>query len=127
MGGLRVRKQGYIGYAVEMSAGRLIRAARERHGLSQSELAYRALSSQQSISRIERGLVSPSVETLERIATALGEELVLELHPRELPFEDSQLDANARRPIGERLRRGVGWNQFAAQVAAAGARAREQR
>ena len=105
----------------------MIRLARERHGLSQSELAYRALSSQQSISRIERGLVSPSVDTLERIATALGEELALELRARELPFEDAQLDASARRPAGERLARGVGWNRFAGEVAAAGARAREQR
>jgi transcriptional regulator with XRE-family HTH domain len=110
-----------------MDAGRVIREARERHGLNQSELAYRAMSSQQAISRIERGLVSPSVETLKRIATALGEELVVELRPRQLPFDESQLDASAQRSANERLARGVGWNRFAGEIAAAGARARDQR
>ncbi len=109
-----------------MDVGPLVREARERHGLSQDGLAYRALSTQQAISRIERGLVSPSVQTLERIATALGEELLLRLHPREVPFEQAQLEASARRSMSERLERAVGWNQFAGEIAIAGARAREQ-
>jgi transcriptional regulator with XRE-family HTH domain len=106
--------------------GEVIREARGRHGLSQGELAYRTRSTQQAISRLERGLVSPSVETLERIATALGEELVVELRPRELPFDHYQLEANAMRSPSERLARGIGWNRFAAEIAAAGARARDQ-
>jgi transcriptional regulator with XRE-family HTH domain len=110
----------------EVLIGHVIREARERHGLSQSELAYRALSTQQAISRVERGLVSPSVETLQRIATALGEELVVELRPRELPFDKSQLEANSRRSASERFARGIGWNRFAGKIAAAGARARDQ-
>jgi len=70
--------------------------------------------------------VSPSVQTLERIATALGEELLLQLRPREVPFEEAQLEANGRRSMSERLERGIGWNRFAGEVAIAGARAREQ-
>jgi len=50
---------------------------RARHRLSQVQLAYRAGTSQQALSKIEHGVVSPSVETLARLAAAVGEELVL--------------------------------------------------
>lgn len=53
----------------------LIREARERHGLNQAELAYRVGTAQPAISRLERGLVSPSLETLNRIFEAMGETL----------------------------------------------------
>jgi transcriptional regulator with XRE-family HTH domain len=92
--------------------------------LSQRQLAYRALTNQQAISRIERGTVSPTLEMLQRIATALGEELTLQLHPRQVPFEDAQLRASARRLPAERLELSLGWNEFAGEIAAAGARAR---
>jgi transcriptional regulator with XRE-family HTH domain len=101
-----------------------LRRARERHGLSQRQLAYRALTNQQAISRIERGTVSPTLEMLQRIATALGEELTLELQPRQVPFEDAQLRASARRPPAQRLELSLAWNEFAGEIAAAGARAR---
>ena len=50
-----------------MTAGQLLREARERHGLTQRQLAIRARTSQAAISRIERGLVSPTIETLEKL------------------------------------------------------------
>lgn len=57
------------------ACGSLIRAARRRHGLGQSELAERLGTSQPAISRIERDQVSPTLDTLERILNAMGETL----------------------------------------------------
>lgn len=50
---------------------------RERHGLTQSELADRCGIDQGDISRIERGATSPTARTLQRIAEAMGAELRL--------------------------------------------------
>ncbi|MCB1257405.1 MAG: helix-turn-helix transcriptional regulator [Microthrixaceae bacterium] len=50
---------------------------RERHGLTQAELAERSGIDQCDISRIERGATSPRTRTLKRIAAALGAELRL--------------------------------------------------
>lgn len=61
-----------------MQAGILLREARERHGLTQAQLAIRARTSQAAISRIERGLVSPTVETLEKLLAMVNEVLVLD-------------------------------------------------
>ncbi len=60
-----------------MGSGELLRTVRRRHGLTQRELADRARTSQAAISRVERGLVSPSVATLSSLVDLLGEELVL--------------------------------------------------
>lgn len=51
--------------------GTQMRALRMAAGLSASELAQRSGVSNSMLSRIERGLVSPSVETLDRIAGGL--------------------------------------------------------
>lgn len=50
---------------------------RERHGLTQAELAARCGIDQGDISRIERGSSSPTARTLERIAAALDVDLRL--------------------------------------------------
>jgi transcriptional regulator with XRE-family HTH domain len=60
-----------------MAAGELLREARERHRLDQRALARRARTSQAQISRIERGEISPSVDTLERLLGCMGERLLL--------------------------------------------------
>lgn len=49
--------------------------------MTQSQLAARAHTSQAAISRIERGLVSPSVATLAELIDLMGEELVLGADP----------------------------------------------
>src|SRR4051794_23094713 len=110
-----------------MEVGVSVREARERHGLTQRQLAYRVLSTQQAISRIERGTVAPTVEMLERIAAALGEQVSIELRPRAVPFEDAQLHARAQLPMAERLALSADWNRFAGEIQIAGAAAREQR
>lgn len=61
--------------------GLLVREARRRHKLDQAELARRLGTSQAAISRIERDLVSPSIETLNRIMEAMGETMVVSTTP----------------------------------------------
>jgi HTH-type transcriptional regulator / antitoxin HipB len=63
-------------------AGSAVRAARRRAGVSQSELAELAGMSQPSVARLERGVVSPTVITLDRIARALGADLVIDFEPQ---------------------------------------------
>ncbi len=49
-----------------------VRSLRETKGHSQSELARRIGSTQPAVARLESGGVAPTIETLERIAGALG-------------------------------------------------------
>ena len=69
------------------SAAALLREARTRAGLSQRALAERAGTAQSVIARIERGLTSPTWETLERLLAAAGESL----NPQTQPADGSML------------------------------------
>jgi transcriptional regulator with XRE-family HTH domain len=60
------------------SPGELVRRVRERHHVTQKELAQRAHTAQSAISRIECDRISPTVDTLSGLLRALGEELTLE-------------------------------------------------
>lgn len=75
-----------------MTAGELLRDARKRHGLTQRQLAIRARTSQPAISRIERGLVSPTVDTLAELLWLMNERLELEAAPVDWGF-DTTLNA----------------------------------
>lgn len=57
--------------------GALIREARKRAGLTQTEMAERCGTTQAAISRLERDRVSPNVATLEQMLRAVGERLEL--------------------------------------------------
>jgi transcriptional regulator with XRE-family HTH domain len=61
--------------------GSLLRDARRRHRVSQSALARRAGTSARHIGRIERGEVSPSFDTLQRLLACMGEQLELGVGP----------------------------------------------
>lgn len=62
--------------------GEQVRAARERAGLTQAELARRIGSTQPAIARLELGGSDPKLDTFERIGRALGLDLVVEFrHP----------------------------------------------
>ena len=50
---------------------------RNKHGLTQAQLAERCGMSQADISRIERGSTSPTARTLQRIADALEADVCL--------------------------------------------------
>jgi transcriptional regulator with XRE-family HTH domain len=67
--------------ATHDAPGTLIRARREAHGLSQARLALGAGTTQAAVSRLERGELSPSVATLERLLEAMGEVLELSARP----------------------------------------------
>jgi transcriptional regulator with XRE-family HTH domain len=61
--------------AVEKRLGRRVADRRKRARLTQAELAERIGVSTESVSRLERGAVIPSLARLEAVATALGVEL----------------------------------------------------
>jgi transcriptional regulator with XRE-family HTH domain len=86
-------------------AGTLLVAARRRHGISQATLARRAGTTQKQVSRIERGEVSPSVATLERLLAAVGERLAMQAVAASC---DNRTDADLRADLeqltpGERI------------------------
>ncbi len=89
---------------LSLISANLVREARERHGLSQAGLARRCRTSQPHISRIERGEVSPSVETLQRILQTVGERLELGAVPAPRGNEsDAEVRADAEISPGEHL------------------------
>lgn len=56
---------------------RQVRELRVSRGMSQAELARKVGSTQPAIARLEAGGVAPNIDTLERIAGALGLKLVV--------------------------------------------------
>ena len=80
-----------------------MRQARERHGLTQKQLAIRARTSQAAISRIERGLVSPTIEMLEKLLAMVNEELVLDARELDWGHDRTLLQQNLRRTPAERI------------------------
>src|SRR5256885_16913147 len=62
-----------------MRSASLIREARLRAGLTQSELAERTRRDRSVIARWEQGVVAPSLETLLELVRACGFDLPLEL------------------------------------------------
>jgi transcriptional regulator with XRE-family HTH domain len=104
-----------------MSASTLLREARTRNGISQRRLALRAGTSQDAISRIERGVESPTLERLARLLMALGERLEL----RTMPPDGPEDDLGPRMTPSERLREAASWNLVATKLEIAGAEARK--
>jgi uncharacterized protein len=106
-----------------MDASAVIREARRRHRLSQQSLAIRAATDQAAISRIERGEVSPTVETVERLLTAMGERLTMGSEPVERHHDPLHVRAALKRPPEERLALAISWNRLARRLAEAGRQA----
>lgn len=104
-----------------MDAGALLRETRRERGLDQAELARRAGTTQGYISRIERGSVSPTLRTLERLLHAMGRRLVADTEPLE-PGNASvaQLQADFRElSAAARLEQAMELSAFLTRVAAA--------
>ena len=78
-----------------------------RHGLTQRQLAARARTSQAAISRIERGLVSPTVDTLAELLWLMNERLELGAEPVKWGFDTTLNQARLNLSVDERVRRGV--------------------
>jgi transcriptional regulator with XRE-family HTH domain len=88
-----------------VTSGTLIRQARLRAGLSQTELADRSGKDRAQIARWERDSVTPSLETLREVLQACGFDLELRLVAFE-PFDPRQeagLREELRRTPQERL------------------------
>ena len=90
-----------------MSAGKLVAHVRRRHGLTQKQLAARARTSQAAISRIERGVVSPTVKTLATLLDLMGEELELAARPIDYGHDRTLLRQNLSMTVSERLDHGT--------------------
>lgn len=107
-----------------VNCGPLVKRARQRHGLGQAELARRLGTSQPAISRIERDLVSPTVETLERILNAMGETLEIstlalaEPPPGGSNQSIAELRADYRLSAEERLAQAARLSEIATELAA---------
>ena len=76
-----------------MTSGTLIREARLRAGLSQTELSERSGKDRAQIARWERDVVQPSFETLRELVRACGFDLEATLVPY---AADEQHDARLR-------------------------------
>lgn len=73
------RRSGYRRAKEAFEIAERVRQAREGRGLTQAELAARIGSTQPALARLEAGGVTPNLDTLHRIAEALGLELVVDL------------------------------------------------
>lgn len=90
-----------------MTAGELLAVVRRRHGLTQTQLAARARTSQAAISRIERDLVSPSVAMLASLLDLMGEELRLSAERVEYGHDRELLQENLTLSPAERIAQGA--------------------
>ncbi len=77
---------------------------RRATGLSQRALAQRADTSQPAIARYERGSATPSWETLQRLATACGQQVRLSANPTADPHDLELANTLLKLTPEERLR-----------------------
>ncbi|MGH3565604.1 MAG: helix-turn-helix domain-containing protein [Pseudonocardia sp.] len=74
-------REGYDEARRAFLIGQAVRERRLALGLSQTELAARAGMTQPALSRLEAGGAVPTIPVLERIAVALGAELIVTIAP----------------------------------------------
>lgn len=108
----------------DLNVGHALREARRQQGLSQRRLALRAGTSQDAISRIERGVEAPTLERFAQLMLVLGRQPVLGVEPLESPVPPSELAVGSETTAGERLREAISWNLVASRLAALGEQAR---
>ena len=94
-----------------MTSADLLKTVRRRHGLTQKQLAARARTSQAAISRIERGLVSPSVDMLANLVDLMGEELQLGSGLVDWGHDEAMLRQNLEHTPEERIERQASWSR----------------
>jgi UDP-N-acetylglucosamine 1-carboxyvinyltransferase len=70
-----------------LKIGHLIAKIRQERGLTQAEFARRLGTSQSAINRIEQGKQNLSLETISRISSALGKDIVTLNNPKSISFE----------------------------------------
>lgn len=78
---------------IYMPTGKDIKLVRQRKGMTQSQLAAAVGTTSQNISQYERGVRNPKIETLQRIAAALGVDVTAFIPTqRENPQEYAKLE-----------------------------------
>jgi ribosome-binding protein aMBF1 (putative translation factor) len=75
-------KQACDGARLAYELGRAVRQLRATRGWSQTELAKAAAMTQSAVARFEAGGTVPSLRVLERLASALDADLVVQVTPR---------------------------------------------
>jgi transcriptional regulator with XRE-family HTH domain len=103
----------------------LISDRRRALGLSQRTLARRAGTTQAGVSRIERGLTTPTWETVRALLLAMGYEPGIETRRLSGRWDPLHLRAARARPPAERLQLALSANRLAARMHQAGAVARD--
>ncbi len=106
------------GEAVSIRVGERIRELRQGRGKSLRELARASRLSANALSMIERGLSSPSVSTLYRVAEALGVgiSLLFQVEEKRGPVVFRRATERARLPIPRGLWEGLGGESFDGRV-----------
>lgn len=108
----------------QQDLGRLLKSARRDQGLSQRRLALRAGTSQDAISRIERGVEAPTLERFGQLMLAMGQRVSVNIEPIEGRVPAAELAVSSAMSPDERLREASSWNRLASQLDAAGKQAR---
>jgi transcriptional regulator with XRE-family HTH domain len=101
---------------VATTAGTLLRTVRRRHGLTQRQLADRARTSQAAISRIERGVVSPTIDMLATLLDLMGEELQLDANGIDYGHDRTLNAHNLRLTVEDRIHRQAAWGRSIREI-----------
>ena len=72
-------KKEFDSLAPERELALALLEARTSQGITQKELAAKIGIRQSNLSRIETGMVSPTLQTLQKIAEGLGKKLIIQL------------------------------------------------
>ena len=98
-----------------LTLGALIREARERVGLTRTELARRARMSPSAVARYETGQSSSKIDAAQRCVDACGFALRVEL-AQASPQRQAAADAAFARSVEDRLRTNDAFTALAAQL-----------
>lgn len=74
-------RKAYDALEDEFAVAKAVIAARNRAGLTQTELARKMGTTQPVVARMEGGRVQPSLQTLQRLAKATGSRLLIRFEP----------------------------------------------
>ena len=103
-----------------MKGNHLVREARRRAGLSQAELATRIGTTQSVISRLERGVTAPSMQTISEILRACGFDLTVRMTPTDADHDWSLVQQNLRLSPTQRVEKMKRANRFMTDLREAG-------